>query len=287
MEWERAKNYILIAFVMLNLGLAFLLHFEDRRFTLTGDRVRTIHEVLANNNIILYTAPPRRFTPMPHLDVSGYYYDVDLLLEIFFGEAEFFEIEMDAGHYIFETENGAYGRLEISNGFVTFDNRDALGENDEGEISHTEAIAIADAFISLHFDDFVRDLVITDDFGGVRITYRQEYRGRLIHSNYIVFLISARGIEWIDMQFGRIISHSADARMIFAPDEILLTFMQHVQHEAANNPKFISQIDIVYFQEYLSDERGSIYPAVPFYRIFVIDNDMEFLINAYTNTIIN
>ncbi|MCL1846305.1 MAG: two-component system regulatory protein YycI [Defluviitaleaceae bacterium] len=286
MEWERAKNYILTAFILLNLGLAFLLHLEDRRFRLTDERWRTINEVLSNNNIHLYTSIARRFPPMPHLDVSGYYYDVDLLLQIFFGDADFFQVETAEGHYVFETEAEARGRLEIINGFVTFDNRLGLGENREAEISHTEAIALSDEFILLWFDDFVRDLVF-DHFEGVRITYRQKYRGRLIYSNYIEFFITARGIEWIDMQFGRVISHSADARMIFMPDEILLTFMQHVQHDAVENSMFINHIDIVYYQEYVSDERGSVYPAVPVYRIFVADRDMEFLINAYTNTIIN
>ncbi|MCL2355747.1 MAG: hypothetical protein FWC70_01145 [Defluviitaleaceae bacterium] len=286
MEWERAKNFILTAFILLNLGLAFLLHLENRRFALTGDRVSTINEVLANNNIHLYTSLIRRFPPMPHLDISGHYYDIDLLLEIFFGDADFFRRETETGHYIFETEGGAFGRLEILNGFVTFDKRDALGENSLAEISRADAIGVSDEFIAEWFPDFVHDHIF-DDFGGVRIIYRQEYRGRLIHSNYIDFFVTSRGVEWIEMQFGQIIGHSTGSRMIFAPDEVLLTFMQRVQHRAADTPYFISHIDIVYLQEYVSDERGSVYPAVPFYRIFVLDNDLEFLINAYTNTIIN
>jgi regulatory protein YycI of two-component signal transduction system YycFG len=279
MEWERAKTYILIAFLVLNLGLAVLIYRENRRFVLSPDRISNINEVLANNNISLYTHLMRRFAPMRHLDISGYYYDVEELLEIFF-DGNFFEVETDEGYYIFE---GAEGRLEISNGFVFFSMD--LGEDENGEISRAEAIAVADEFIEKYFADFVRDIVF-DEYGGegVQIIYSQEYRGQLIFTNSIQFLVTARGIEWIEMQFGRVLGYSAEPRMIFAPDEILLTFMQRVRHEAAENPIFISHIDIVYYQEYASDQIGSVYPAVPVYRIFTNVDEFPFRINAFTNT---
>ncbi|MCL1862500.1 MAG: hypothetical protein FWF78_02920 [Defluviitaleaceae bacterium] len=283
MEWERAKNYILIAFVILNLGLATLLYMEDRRYTLTQERISNIHAILSANKINLYTAPLRRFAPMRHLDISGFYYDIPALLEIFFPYTEVMQVDIADGHYRFETENNNFGQLSISNGFISFDNTENLRENREAEISREEAISVSQEFISLHFPDFVMDSVF-DAFGGYgwHITYRQEYRGRIITSNEIIFIFSD-GLDWIDMSFGRVIGHSAEPRMIFAPDEILLTFMQRMSHVAMENPIFISDIDIVYFQEYQSNYEGSVYPAIPFYRIFVQDHDMPFLINAYTN----
>jgi regulatory protein YycI of two-component signal transduction system YycFG len=282
MEWERAKNYVLIAFVILNLGLAALIYLEDTRFTLTDARLSNIHAVLFDNNINLYTTPMRRFAPMRHLDISGFYYDIPALIEIFF-ENETVTIHHEGeGHYIIEAENGA--ELEISNGFISFDNSARLNENDENEISVADAIKISEEFIENHFSDFVRDIVF-EDFGGVHIIYLQEYRGRLIDSNFIEFFVVSEGIVWIDMQFGQVLGHSAETRMIFAPDEILLTFMQRVRHRAMENPIFISDIDIVYKQEYASDQIGAVYPAVPFYRIFIRGQDFPFYINAYTNVI--
>ncbi|MCL2577487.1 MAG: hypothetical protein FWE27_05495 [Defluviitaleaceae bacterium] len=286
MEWERAKNIILIAFVILNLGLAGLIFVEHNRYTLTPDRISTIHAVLSENNINLYATPMRRFAPMRHLDISGFYYDVPALLEIFFDETEnLIQEETDERHYIFKTDNSS---LEISNGFIFFDNSDGLGENIiNGTITREDAIKISDEFISEHFPDFVREMVF-DAYGGdgVQIIYRQQYRGQIILSNEIEFLITARGIEWIELQFGRVIGYSAETRMIFAPDEILLTFMQKMRHEAMENPIFITSIDMVYLLEYASDREGQVYTAVPFYRIFILDNDFEFLINAYTNVAI-
>ncbi|MDR0273151.1 MAG: hypothetical protein LBI27_07545 [Clostridiales bacterium] len=285
MEWERAKNYILTAFVLLNLSLAGLLFREDSRYTLSQERISNIHAVLTNNNINLYTNPMRRFAPMRHLEVMGFDYDIPELIEIFFGEdAQVIQLEADEGHYIFESENEEHGRLEISNGFIYFDNNLDLGENrDEKNISHEFALEIADVLITEHFPDFVADMVFDEiDGNGVQIIYRQKYRGRIIHSNFIEFLVTSEGIAWIDMHYGRVIGYGADPRMIFAPDEILLTFMQRVQHIAAEKPIFISHIDIVYNSQEDMQE-GVISPAVPFYRIFIRDHDFPFLINAYTN----
>lgn len=270
--------------MLLNLGLATLLFLEDRRYTLTPERMSNIHSILSRNKINLYTTPMRRFAPMRHLDISGFYYDIPLLLTIFFPEeAEIIQGETAEGQYIFKTENNAFGQLEISNGFISFDNRGNLRENRGVEFSREEAIAASREFIDRYFPDFVLDSVFSayGEFGW-HIIYRQEYRGRIISTNEIIFIFSD-GLDWIDMSFGRVIGYSAEPRMIFAPDEILLTFMQRMHHEAMENPIFIIDIDIVYFQEYQSNLEGSVYPAIPFYRIFIQDHDMPFLINAYTN----
>lgn len=284
MEWERAKNIILIAFIILNAGLATMLLFEDRRYTLSQERISNIHSVLSENNINMYALPPRRFAPMRHLDISGFYYDIPALLEIFFDEPPE-QADTVEGHYVFTSENA---RLEIINGFISFDNSRNLSENNIETISHAAAIEVAEAFIAEHFADFRRDTVF-DAFGGegVWVVFRQEYRGQLIHSNRIEFLVTAAGIEWVDMQFGRVIGYSAEPRMIFAPDEVLLTFMQRMRHEAMETPIFITNIDMVYLQEYAGTGVGSVYPAVPVYRIFILGHDLEFLINAYTNVSIN
>ncbi|MCL2223932.1 MAG: hypothetical protein FWB96_03065 [Defluviitaleaceae bacterium] len=285
MEWERAKNIILVAFILLNLGLAGLLFMEHNRYTLTTDRISTIHTVLSENNINLYTAPMRRFAPMRHLELSGFYYDIPALLEIFFYGAEnVIQEETEERHYRFKTD---YSLLEISNGFIFFDNSLGLCESRNSfyeQISQADAVKISDEFIETHFPDFVREIVL-DAYGGdgVQVVYRQKYRGQIILSNEIEFLITAHGIQWVELQFGRVIGHSAESRMIFAPDEILITFMQRMRHRAMENPIFITGMDMVYLIEYASDHAGQVYPAVPFYRIFIMGDDSEFLINAYTN----
>ena len=308
MEWERAKNIILIAFILLNLGLAAMVFWEQRRYTMTPEQEHHIRTVLGQNNIQVYTNPLRRFPPMQALEISGFYYDRDALLEIFFEDpASVMHTVDEFGADIYETYAG---RLEISNGFIffrnTLGNRDGVGllsdgsadepDNDEDtpapRVERSFAAALTNEFINRHFPDFENDITvdvydISGNQYGVRRTYLEVYRGQRIYSNFVEFFVTHQGIKEIEMQFGRILGYSGAPRMIFAPDEILLTFMQRFRHIAMENPIFINRIDIVYLKEYYSDQFGSVSRAVPFYRIFKNGNDFPFFINAFTNTIID
>ena len=291
MEWERAKNYILVAFILLNLGLGAVI-LLDGRYTLTPERERNIRTVLDQNNISLYRLPMRRFPPMLPLDVTGFYYDIDELLEMFFEDpatAERFDSDDNilGAPQRYDYRCG-YSRLFVNNGFVTFwydtrgleHVRQSIAASQEG-ITWEEAAVLTTEFIATHFPDFEHDITFDVD-GGIRRIYLQVYRERPIFSNRIEFDISNYGIEWIEMRFGQVIGHGLVPRSIFAPDEVLLTFMQAMHH--VEEPIIIQTIDMVYFQGYPSLQSGSSYPAVPTYRIFMKGDDLPFLINAFTNT---
>ena len=294
MEWERAKNYILIFFILLNLGLAFMWFMEYNRYMMTAEQERMIHAILGQNNISMYTRPMRRSPPMRPLNVSAFYYDVPELLELFFDDPNQVEQIDD---YIFRSEESS---LIIFNGFVSYDNQSQHGFRNTAlviprslsynGINRAIASNIADTFINNYFPDFHQDSIFytEDATQGVRVIYRQVYRGRLIHSNFIELLITANGIRQIEMQFGRVLGHGGTSQMIFAPDEALLTFVQRVRHDAHDAPMVITHMDLVYFQEYFgSDQPGTFYPAVPVYRIFIQGEVMPFLINAYRNVMID
>jgi len=293
MEWERAKTYLLIFFLMLNIGLGLLLFFEDRRYTLTFEQERRIRTVLDQNNIILYDLPVRRFPPMRPLHVTGFYYDTDELIRIFFECAYTVERSQTFGGYLYQADDR---RMTISNGFVFLedpngfrrwgDDRPVLHAE---EMTHARVVNLTAAFVSSYFPGFVidGDPFDSDDYGdGIRIIFRQSYRGMIVHSNFIEFLVTPVGIYQIEMQFGRIIEHSGTPMMIFSPDEVLLTFAQRVGHIAQAQPISIRDMDLVYFQEYISDQPGP-YSAMPFYRIFTHQDERPFLINAFTNVIID
>ena len=292
MEWERAKNYILIFFVLLNICLVFLLFLENRRYTMTREHERLIHRVLNQNNITMYHLPMRRSPPMRPLEVRGFCYDIDSLLEILFEEPD--NVLRESRDGMQEFRDGTV-EMSISNGFIFFRAEGGFGQYGQesfralslepGDISVEQARVLTDEFIQAHFPDFRED----DHFRaarGMRIVYRQVYRGSLVHSNFIEFLVTPAGIHEIEMQFGEIIRHAATPVMLFAPDEALLTFVQRVSHITRESPMHIASMDLVYFKEYVSDQ-PNLYHAVPFYRIFVLDQNRPFLINAFTNVIID
>ena len=289
MEWERAKTIILIIFVLLNLALGGLRFADHRRYWLTGEQERNIRIVLDQNNIQLYTDPIRRFTPMRPIEVGGFYYDEDFLLDLFFGGASVDKWEYDWGLVVFNSGDGRH--MEKSNGFIFFEiyeNGEPIAEGDI--VDRAFAQGLTGEFIETHFPNFVIDIVFDayDFYGnhGIRRIYREIYQDIKVYTNFIEFFVTKRGITQIEMQYGRILGESqVPPRVIFPPDEVLLTFMQRFRHIAAESPIFINRMDMVYVMLYPSDEVGSVSPAIPFYRIFIEGSDFPLLINAFTNAL--
>ena len=270
MEWEKAKNLILLFFVLLNLAIAGFLIAENRSYVVSAEQEDIIRSVLARHNITMDTEMIRRFPSMRALQISGYYYDEEELVGIFF---------RDAGHVIREETpfgvdfTAGNAQMWITDGFVTYFNPDGWDTTVE-------------SIISRHFPGFVRDERFTPhDEEGQRVVYRQTYRGHTIYSNFIEFLVTDAGIIEVDMQFGRVLGFDGPERPLFAPDEALITFLQRANTLLGNQPITIWHMDIVYVLEFANagDERGSVHFAFPFYRIFIRDSELPFLISAYMN----
>ena len=294
MEWERAKTYILVFFLALNLVLVVLLVLENRRYTVTGEQEALIRTVLAENQITLYRMPIRDFPPMRPLEVTGFYYDEETILsliQIFFPNPEAVDhvatIRPDDRLFLYEDM-----RLEISSGFIEYRNPGGfpqpgnIARLPQAEVTREDARRQAAQFVSVHFSDYVYDASFAER-GNWRVVYRQAYRGVLVHSNFIEMLVSPQGIVQVEMQFGQVQGHIGSPLIIFSPDEALLAFTQRVRHITQEEPMTITRMDLAYFQEYLSDQQGP-YHAEPFYRIFTEGNeDRPFLINAFTNVAID
>ena len=288
MEWERAKSFLLLFFVLLNLVLGVLLFMENRRYIVTPEREQTILAVMERNNITFDAQFIRQFPPMRAISVTGFYYNVYELAEIFFENPQNAE-RHNTPHGLILTYGPA--ELVIAHGFISYYNPDGHGNtaNDLISLDPYDAQLLTDAFVHAHWPDFSLDDIFVAE-GWLRLSYRQVYRGYIIHTNFIELIVTDMGIEQVDMQFGRVIEWYGQESPIAAPDEVLLTFVQRVRSIAQVSPITITHMDLVYFQE----EEGSANPyasyrVLPFYRVFIGGDGSSdpFLINAFTNEIID
>jgi len=279
LEWNRAKNFMLVFFLLANLLLAALIRYETGGYTLTRERENVIWAVFDQNNIAMYASIPRSFAPMRALQVSGYDYDFGRLLAIFFPYGA------EPAHvYDDNRDEFTWGdaRLVISNGYISF----VSGETAAGTPNRDAAIALSQAFINEHYPDFRLDVhSIRYVRRGVRIFYRQEHQGHLIHTNFVEFLVTGEGdellIEEVDIQYGRPLGFAYMPRVLAGPDEALLTFVQNVRRRG-DEPILIRHMDIAYFQ--VTPGSRDVYTAFyaePFYRIFVEGQTEPFLVSAY------
>lgn len=286
MQWDKAKNFMLIFFGLVNILLAALIYYETTDHTLTREREAAIQAVFTQTNISMQYPIPRQFAPMRALRVANYDYDKDRLLYIFFPPHAKIEYVLDSHRNEFTWENL---RLVISTatGYIAFDS----GQSSTGTPDKNAAIALTQKFIQEHYPDFRLDIQSTRVVRqGLRIFYRQEHQGNLIDINFVEFLVIGEGddlaIAQVDIQYNQPLGFSYMPQELVGSDEALLTFVQHVRRHN-DMPVTITHMDIAYFPPPL-ESRAIYIPYAPiylepFYRIFIEGRDEPFRINAFTN----
>jgi len=294
MQWDRAKNYMLIFFVAINILLFVLIQREASNHTLTSEQEDAIFAIFAQNNINSHAAIPRRFAPMRALQIEPFEYDTERLISIFFpAYAEVVNLENTVQRVVYEWEGM---RLVIANerhvSFTNPSNRVPDEDEEAAPLNRTAAIAISNEFIQNHYPDFWLDShsIWETDNAGLWIVYLQEYQGHRIDSNRIDILVTGSGndvhIEVIEMIYRRPSGFAYLPRELRGPHEALLTFVQHVSSVSEDaSPTLITHMDIVYVELRGSGQWDTyirIY-AEPHYRIFVQGVESPHLINAFTN----
>ena len=284
MQWEKAKNLMIVFFLAANILLAAVNRNEAVSYQLTREREAAIQTVFHNNDITLYHPIPVQFSPMRALLLSGQDYDIERLKKIFFPLYAAPEHIQDVMRDVFIWEDM---RLTISGDYVFF----VSGLGITGVPDLDAAIKLTQDFIDAYYPEFIIDIQSTRQArrGGLRIFYRQVYQNKIIHTNYIEFLITGEAddvvIEEVDIRYNRPIGPAYMPRELVGPDEALLTFMQYIRSRSYE-PILIRYMDIVYLQQPagLRENNITLYSyAEPFYRIFIEGLDEPFLINAYTN----
>lgn len=282
MLWERAKNLTLLFFLLINIVLAFFLQADRSRYNVSQEQERAIIEVLKENKISLYSKMIRQFPPMRALTVSGNYYDINALLALFFGDPEKLERLNEPGKEAYVNGDAL---LVISNGYISYENPSGLEGFQTNPADREAAIRLCNDFITQNYPDYQLEetSAITDE-DGLRLCYRQVFKNYIMYANFIEFLVTENGITRIDMKYGEVQDFSGLTQDICSPDEALLTFVQHSRIIYGDTPLLI-KMDIVYDQEEFSTQEHVPLQATPYYRIYVDNQEVPFMVNAYKNTI--
>ncbi|MCL1996412.1 MAG: hypothetical protein FWG63_09425 [Defluviitaleaceae bacterium] len=272
MNWSKAQNIAIIAFLILNGVLMLLLHLDSRQYVLASESQMAITTVLNNNNIILASDfsfarhdPIRRLT----------------LLENNFNRNALANVLMMNNNNIFMTVTQNYTKFHndyeevrfYENGLVRYTN---FGYNNliletESEKRLFAANLMRNLGENVHY--FVLDTDCTTQ-NGLVLSYRQVYRNNLIYSNFLVFTFKYNGIHTIDFSFNPVYGFLGVPREMRPSDEILLTFAHNIAGYA-----IINSMDIVHKAQGLT--------TTPYYRItYTQDGQLRtMLINGYTNSL--
>jgi len=291
-QWQKAKNIVVLFLIAVNIILFFLIQSDTARTRLSSSQEAAIVSVLNREQISLNTDIGRiNFSPMRRLTLRPVEINHNEVLAIFFDSAEISHLTrvIDGDRIIYHTPTSDRV-LTLRNSAFEFDdyNRgEIIDFTQSTEEILLEARRITDELVERmgHFSDgFALDIKHYRIGDFINAVYRFSYRGIIIQPNEIRFTITQSGIRAVEYRFFEPIGHDGESRVIFAPDEILLRFMTD---PIINNlkPVIINSIDIVYdFKE--EDLNGDVVYAVPSYRINYSGGARvlaEFLIDAYSN----
>ena len=281
MDWNKAKNLILLFLCLLNAALFALIFNNNRAYRLTAAQEQAIRAVLAQNNIIVTGDILRNFSPMRQIEMQAPGFDHDDLIGIFFDNADGLtrSVERDRIRYRNDTET-----LIIDGSNITYRNRNG-GDGTLPSIQEAERLSnqlmqrirrLGGNFV---LDGAVSQPVESED--GLLFRFRGRYRGVLIHSNAVDITVNGNGITRVEFSYLRPVSFVGVRREITSADEALLTVMHSIRNMFGEHrePMYIEKIDLVYYSVLSTN-------AVPYYRVFIYGLLQPFLVNAYLNSIL-
>lgn len=284
MEWGRAKKFVVILLVVLNVCLAGLNYQQKRASAMTASQEKAIFEVLSQNGITMYTDLITNTQEMSRLSVTVPTYTKETIENLFFA-GEKTTIIPGKTSVIYRGLNQEL-TMEGTGGKLVF--QDVLPQ--KGDLTKADALREAEAFmagIKTAFPDFKEfDMKETD--AGYCVEYYQNYKGNFVFSNWFRIFVSQTGVYQVDFSYCNIEGYSGEKKDIFYGDEALLTFMRALDHEKTEGEITVNRMELGYdsIEQVDAVGRGTM-DLVPCYRIYTMEQEEPCIINAYTCQVVS
>lgn len=279
MEWGNAKKFVIILLVLLNVALAGLNYRQRQENTMTSAQERAIFEVLSQNGITMYTELPTNAASMARLEVELPEYSKETLERLFFGgEKTTVTVRGDQNIYHGKTDsltlNGAQGLLK----------REAVAAG-KGEMTKADAQREAQQFMegTDYFFGTYDEPMVTETEEGYRVDFYGLHKRENVFANYFSFLVTQGGIKQIEFEYCPVVGDSGEKRELAFSDEALLTFMREWKKDGTKKQATIHRIELGYdkMERSTASTDGAIY-LDPCYRIYLMEEEEPYLVNAYT-----
>ncbi|HCT64139.1 MAG TPA: hypothetical protein DIC60_02505 [Lachnospiraceae bacterium] len=284
MDWEKVKRIFIWLLIVLNIGLFSENYITNRQYVMTSAQEKAIYEVLGSNGIGMYTELIKKTTPMRQLSVFMVPIETESFKSMFFGEDEDVKITLQFDKTIFASDTKS---LIIQDNSIVFLNHGGSGELET--FTKKTALKAADDFIKrvgMASSENIKLESVDYNDGKYIFEYNERYKDYKLFSNIKRITVSQKGVIMASAAYYKVENFVGESRKICTCDEVLLTFLGEVKKEGKTEGVYIEKIELGYdFQDSGDVADGSNLRLVPCYRIFVSGSSREYLINAYTNQI--
>lgn len=279
MEWGRAKQFVIVLLVILNVALAGLNYKQRQENTMTSAQERAIFEVLSQNGITMYTDLPTDSASMSRLEVELPEYSKETLERLFFG-SEKTTVTAKGSQNLYRDEHAS---LTMDGAHGVF--RKAMVESGKGDLEKADAQREAQKFMdgTEYFFGTYDEPVVTEEEEGFRVNFYGLYKRENVFANYFSILVTQGGIKEIEFEYCPIVDYSGEKRDLSYADEALLTFMREWKKNGTGEQATIHRIEMGYdkMERSTASTDGAIY-LDPCYRIYLMEEEDPYLIDAYT-----
>lgn len=279
MEWGNAKKFVIVLLVLLNLVLAGLNYRQNQEATMTAAQERAIFEVLSQNGIIMYTDILTDSAPMARLSAEIPSYSKETLERLFFGSKKT-TVAVRGEQTVYRGEGAV---LTVSGGYGLW-KKDDVADGKEG-LHKADAQKAAEDFLmgTEHFFGSYEEPLVLEWEEGYEVRFYGLYKREKVFSNYFSVLVTKGGIKQIEYHYCPIQGYSDEERDICYSDEALLTFMREWKKSGKEGEATIHRIELGYEQmEGGNTAETDTIELEPCYRIYLMEEDEPYLINAYT-----
>lgn len=254
MDWTKAKNILIAAFLLTNLFLMVVLYGGQQgnsTSAISNDYVTQTLQFLQDKNIEIRTELPLAAPSLNSVNVEYRFFSPKEMAEKLLGNSLVQEdIHTYANHK---------GRVTV------LEEKILIYQNKEQgrmlpSLEEEKLVAIANDFLRTHYLD-QEGLQLEQIYFGVepeyqeeplhKLVYQQTYEGRFIGESYVNVFIGHRGIVAVEallLENMRTIGETTTSHtMISAPEALLRTIEAIQRHHASQEPAVITEVLPGYF----------------------------------------
>jgi len=274
MDWSRAKNILIIAFLLTNIILAFNIYNGYRDLLVSDQEISEVIEILNEKGIEINSDIPRDASIPGILTVEYREFVPAKLAAGFFGDASLEPIKQDDSTIFM----GNGKKLEVKNNSEIIYLDLSLKDELKSDLAANDAVNISKDFLiktGLYNSSMIVDEVISTE-KGYSVTYAQKYEDKPLEVSIVQLEVTPRGVYSLYMLWLNPKSMENDRKKIIPASQAVLKVVS--TNEIFKNASVkIEDIKLVYYFNWKGAKEGEAFPA---WKIRV--NEENYYINALT-----
>lgn len=283
MDWTKAKNILIFAFIATNLFLLYNVErgllSEKRASAVSDGQVADVIELLAERGVSVISEIPKDISEVSSLEVTYVVYEAGKTAEVFF------ESPVNLGEGVF-VQDGETLRILDEKRLVY--EKELFGEGSEPDLDSSKGMATK--FLKekgFGTDNMIFSASSSED-GLKSLVYLQEAEGLPLENGRMEFLVSGNGVVRFERSWFEVLNVGESSRKVIPATKALL--MADEILEGKTDPE-ISEIILIYLFDTKKDSLSKWQDvksgtALPVWKITLTGETNPIYVDAYKGIIV-